>query len=143
MEELAGKSVMIHPNLTQDPVHMQGHLGTISHVVYDDDSVYVKFKNQMLGLYSADAVLMLIPGEIVLDKLRHDVYEMDMDASEVVDILGIYLLDATGKLQHQQEALDWAMGNAKVMTAITFTVRDWIDFQLERLDREQEPGRGL
>lgn len=143
MEELVGKSVLVHPELTSDPVNMQGHMATISHVIYEDSSVYVKFKNQMLGLYDANALLMLIPGEIVLDKLRTEVYEMDMDASEVVDILGIYLLDATGKPEQQQQALDWAMGNAKIMRAVVFSVDDWIDFQLDRLDQQQQPGRGL
>ena len=143
MEELVGISVLVHPNLTQDPVNMQGHMGRISYVLYEDSSVYVKFKNQMLGLYEADGLLMLIPGEIVLDKLRHDVYEMDMDASEVVDILGIYLLDATGKQEQQQQALDWAMGNSKIREAIVFSVQDWIDFQLDRLDQHQQPGRRL
>ena len=100
----------------------------------------ITFKAMGVGLL---ALLMLIPGEIVLDKLRHDVYEMDMDASEVVDILGIYLLDATGNAQHQQDALDWAMGNDKVMKATVFSVREWIDFQLERLDRQQDSGRSI
>lgn len=43
----------------------------------------------MIGLYSTDALLMLISPEIVLDKLRREVYEMNMDASEVVNILEI------------------------------------------------------
>lgn len=134
---------MVHPELTTDPVNMQGHLATISHVLFEDSSAYVRFRNQMIGLYSTDALLMLVPPEIVVDKLRTDVYEMDMDASEVVDIMEMYQLHATGQPERQQEALDWAMTHAKISRAIVFSVEDWIEFQIDRLDRQQQPGRGI
>lgn len=134
---------MVHPELTTDPVNMQGHLATISHVLYEDWSAYVRFSNQMIGLYSTDALLMLVPPEIIVDKLRSDVREMDMDASEVVDIMEMYQLHATGVTERQQEALDWAMTHDKISRAIVFSVEDWIDFQIDRLDQQQRPGRGI
>lgn len=143
MEELVGVTVMVHPDLTRGPINMQGHLGTISHVLYEDCAAYVKFKNGMLGLYDTNALLMLVPPEIVVDKLRSEVYEMDMDASEVVDILEMYQLHATGKPSLQQEALDWAITHDKISKAIVFSVGDWIEFQIDRLDQQQKPGRGL
>lgn len=141
MEELVGVPVMVNPNLTQDPVHMQGIIGTISHVNYEADSVYVKFKNQMLGHYSADALLMLIPAEVALDKIRSEIYDRDLDAYEVVDILDIYLLDSTKDPAQRLQALDVAMYRQKLRNTIVFSVQDWIDIQLERLDMEQEQGR--
>lgn len=143
MEELVGTTVMVHPDLTTDPVNMQGHLATISHVLYEDCSAYVRFSNQMIGLYSTDVLLMLVPPEIIVDKLRSDVREMDMDASEVVDIMEMYQLHATGVPERQQEALDWAMTHAKISRAIVFSVEDWIDFQIDRLDQQQRSGRGI
>ena len=141
MEELVGVPVMVHPDLTTDPVHMQGIIGTISHVDYEADTVCVKFKNQMLGLYQADALLMLIPAEIVVDKLREEVYEMDIDGSDVVDMLGVYLLDSSKDPESRQQALDWAMGNTISKRTIVFSVQTWIDIQLDRLDMEQAQGR--
>lgn len=134
---------MVHPELTTDPVNMQGHLATISYVLYEDCSAYVRFSNQMIGLYSTDALLMLVPPEIIVDKLRTDVREMDMDASEVVDIMEMYQLHATGVPERQQEALDWAMTHDKISRAIVFSVENWIDFQIDRLDQQQRPGRGI
>lgn len=145
MEDLVkvGTTVMVHPDLTTDPVNMQGQMGTINHVLYEDCSAYVKFKHQMIGLYGTDALLMLVPPEIVVDKLRTDVREMDMDASEVVDILEIYTLHETGKPELQQEALNSAVTHNKISRAIVFSVEDWIEFQINRLDRQQHPGRGI
>ncbi len=140
MENLVGTTVMIHPELTSDPIHMQGRFGAINHVLYEDWSSYVLFQNQMLGLYTNDALLMLVPPEVLMEKLRKDIYELDMDPSEVVDILEMYQLHTTGKASLQQEALDWAMTHDKISKAIVFSVQDWIDYQIERLDRQQRPG---
>lgn len=143
MENLVGTTVMIHPELTSDPIHMQGRFGAINHVLYEDWSSYVLFQNQMLGLYTNDALLMLVPPEILVEKLRKDIYELDMDPSEVVDILEMYQLHTSGKVSLQQEALDWAMTHDKISKAIVFSVQDWIDYQIERLDRQQRPGMGI
>ena len=142
MQQLNGTVVMIHPDLTSDPINMQGFLGTINHVLYEDCASYVRFKNHMIGLYSHDALLMLVPPEIVAEKLRKNIYEMNMDTSEIVDILEMYQMHATGKIHLQQEALAWAMTHAKISNAVVFSVQDWIDFQIERLDQQQNSGLG-
>lgn len=143
MENLVGTTVMIHPELTSDPIHMQGRFGAINHVLYEDWSSYVLFQNQMLGLYTNDALLMLVPPEVLVEKLRKDIYELDMDPSEVVDILEMYQLHTSSNASLQQEALDWAMTHDKISKAIVFSVQDWIDYQIERLDRQQRPGTGI
>lgn len=136
---------MVHPELTHDPIEMQGNLGTISHFIEEEDAVYVKFKNSnnAIGLYSTNAMLMLIPAEILLDKLRTDVDLFDITAQEVVDIMEIYQLHATGLLDARQGALDWAMTHEKISKAIVFSVEDWVEFQFGRSPRQQQPGRGI
>lgn len=143
MEKLVGTAVMVHPDVTTDPVNMQGHLGTISHVIYEDSSVYVKFKDHVIGLYDTDALLMLVPVDLVVDKLRSDIAIWNMDASEVVDIMEMYQLHATGIPEVQQEALDWAMTHDKISKAIVFSVEDWIEFQMGGPNQQQQPGRGI
>lgn len=143
MKDLIGTTVMVHPDLTQDPVNKQGHMGTITHLVDEDRLAYVRFKNDVIGLYSTDALLMLIPPELVVDKLRTDINMLGMVTSEVVDILEMYLLHATGIPEVQQEALDWAMTHSTISKAIVFSVEDRIEFQIDRPDQQQKPGRGL
>ena len=139
MYELLDKVVMVHPTLTHDPVHMQGHMGTIYSLDIEKDEVLVKFKNQMIGLYGTDALLMLVPGEEILDKLRAHLDE-EIDGQDVIDILGLYLLDATGELDHRKEALDLAMSRSNLMFATVVSVQDYIDVH-RGLDSDYEPGR--
>jgi len=142
MKDLVGIQVMVHPELTQDPANKQGHMGTISHIVYEDRAAYVRFKNNAIGLYSTDALLMLIPPELVVDKLPTDIEIFDIQASEIVDILEMYQLHSIGNPELQQEALDWAMTHENISKAIIFSVEDWIEFRTDRFDFGQTPGRG-
>jgi len=64
-----------------------------------------------------------------------------MDASDVVDIMEMYQLHATGIPEAQQEALDWAMTHDKISRAIVFSVEDWIEFQIGRPNKQS--GRGI
>lgn len=86
---------------------------------------------------------MLVPVDLVVDKLRSDIAIWNMDASEVVDIMEMYQLHATGIPEVQQEALDWAMTHDKISKAIVFSVEDWIEFQMGRPNQQQQPGRGI
>nr|WP_121270949.1 hypothetical protein [Pedobacter schmidteae] len=138
MEDLTDVAVMVHPGLTTDPYNMRGQIGKISHVVYDTNDVYVKFPNQMLGLYDTSALLMLVPPELIVDKLYQEAEEIMLSRLELVDILNIYLHHASN--QHEI-TLDLAMENSNIKQAAVFTVRDWIDFQLDRLDQQQKTGR--
>lgn len=143
MKDLIGTTVMVHPDLTQDPVNKQGQMGTITHLVDEDRLAYVRFKNNVIGLYGTDALLMLIPPELVVDKLRTDIEIFDMDAMDVIDIFETYQLHATGIREVQQEALDWAMTHDKISKTIVFSVEDRIGSQIDRPDQQQKPGRGL
>lgn len=143
MENLEGTMVMVHPGLTTDPVNMQGQMGTLTHLVGEDRLAYVRFKNNVIGLYNTDALLILVPPELVVDKLRADIEIFEMDASEVVDILEIYQLYKTGITEVQKEAIDWAMTHDKISKAIVFSVEDRIGFQIDRPVQQQKPGRGL
>ena len=131
---------MVHPTLTNDPVNMQGELGLISLIDTKKDEVYVRFKNQMHGLYSADALLMLVPGLEILDKLRADSEELER--YDFIDILGIYLLDATGEEKFQRSALELAMSRSSLVFATIISVQDYIDLRRDLGDDlEQTRGR--
>src|SRR5690348_3499644 len=109
---------MVHLGLNTDPYSMRGQIGTISHVVYDSEDVYVKFRNQMLGLYDTGALLMLVPPELIIDKLYQEAEEMMLTRLELVDILNIYLHHASNQQDLQQKALDVAMENSNIKHAI-------------------------
>lgn len=132
---------MVSPGLTDDPLNMQGYMGTISHFNADQTQAYVKFQNQSLGLYKTESLWMLVPGFSVVDKLRC-LDEDDIYPNELVDLLDIYLLDATGELKHQKEALDRATDKQNILNAAVITVQDWIENFLDNdEDIERNPVR--
>jgi hypothetical protein len=138
MEELTGKTVMIHPSLDHDPMNKQGELGTISHILLELDEIYVQFPNGQLGLYSSDALLMLIPGPFIIDKLRGE--NQDLQSADLLAILEIYLLQSTGEIKYQQEAMRIALGDAQLFFATIVCLKDWIDLGLEnKRDIESHP----
>jgi hypothetical protein len=140
MDELTGKVVMVHPTLNHDPVNRQGDIGTIIHAVQQQDDVYVQFQNQVLGLYSADALLMLIPGPFIIDKLRLELE--GLKPADLLDILHIYLLQSSGQLTYQKEAMHLAFSNSKLFFATIVSLRDWIDMGLDhKRDIELSSGR--
>lgn len=97
----------------------------------------------MIGLYDTNALLMLVPVDMAIDKLRSDRDMLNMNASDVVDIMEMYQLDATGIPEVQQEALDWAVTHDKISGAVVFSVENWIEFQIGRPNQQQQPGRGI
>ena len=142
MEDLTGTPVVVHPLLTTDPINMQGIIGVISHINYPEESIYVKFQNKMLGHYAPDALIMLVPPQLILDRLRMDIDDNDLSRQELVDILGIYLLYSTGHVEDRKTALDWAYGNSNY-DSILFTVGDWISYQTDMLNNRNSYSKGI
>lgn len=141
MDELRNQLVMVQPNLPYDPLFMQGYMGNISHFNAEQTAAYVKFQNKSLGLYSTDSLWMLVPGFLLVDKLR-SIDSDDIEPYELVDILDIYLMNGTGELKYQKEALDRASNNFNILNAAVITVEDYIESFLHHgRDMNLSPGR--
>lgn len=95
----------------------------------------------MHGLSDMKALLMLVLAELIVNKLQQDAQEMMLSRQELVDILKIYLLNASPQTEQHKNVLALATSESNIREAITFTVYNWIEFQIERMDQEQEPGR--
>lgn len=139
MEELAGLTVMVHPNVTHDPLNMQGEIGAITKVFYEDCASCVEFTDERVGVYNHDTLYMLMPTEIILEKLVDDIFNFDLNPSEVLDIFKICMLN---EVEKHERALKWAWESPAISEAIVFSVQDWIDLQIERLDQQQDSGIG-
>lgn len=124
MDDLIGKVVMVHPTLTYDPVKMQGETGTITHINPESDDVYVRFQNGKLGLYSADALLILTPARELIENLRDE--NSTLDRSDILEIFQIYLLQASENFEYEKEALEMAVAKPGIYFAIIRPLHDWI-----------------
>ena len=132
---------MIHPDLSHDPLIRQGHIGIISTLSDDRASAYIRFPNQIYGRYDTAALLMLVPGFALVDKLRCLPFD-DLAADELIDLMEIALLDASDDPNHQFKALELATDNPNLCRAAILSVDDWIEgFMPDLDDMVQGPGR--
>jgi len=60
---------MVHPELTSDPVCMQGEIGKICEVAGPDE-IHVRFDLNIHGKYMPSALLIVLPPVKIVEKLR-------------------------------------------------------------------------
>ncbi|MGO3161984.1 MAG: hypothetical protein ACTIJ2_02050 [Sphingobacteriaceae bacterium] len=125
MENLIGKPVLVHPMLTTDPADRQGHLGTISHVSYDNEVIEVSFADARRSLYASDALLVLKPhNELyrdMMEALRH------MEAQDFKTLLRISMLLENGTPRQQHEALGMALWNCNLKVETFYATNKLVD----------------
>ncbi|RKR80623.1 hypothetical protein BDD43_0748 [Mucilaginibacter gracilis] len=125
MEQLNNKGVIVHPLLTHDPQRMQGQIGIISNIVHENDEVYVEFPYNKTGIYSRDAVLTLLPKEMLLAHIHDKLEELEPKDARI--LLDIYRLQRNGQPAAIEEALRWAIGYDTIGRDALVTVKDYID----------------
>lgn len=133
MHELTDKLVLVHPELTIDPILKQGQTGIITHVIHDTDEVYVKFEDAVSGLYSADALLVVRPLPDLIVNLRAGI--STMDRADALALLNIYLLQQSGRNEDVAEALLIAGFSEVLWYKALIPLNEWIDRELNK-----EPG---
>ncbi|MGJ1311706.1 hypothetical protein ACS126_06420 [Sphingobacterium lactis] len=140
MENLIGKPVLVHPMLTTDPADRQGHLGTISHVSYDNEVIEVSFADARRSLYATDALLVLKPpGELyrdMMEALRH------MEAHDFKTLLRISMMLENGTPRQQHEALGMALANQQTLRFATMPLSSRLELTLPQ-DRDALWEKGL
>lgn len=135
MDQLINTPVMVHPELTHDPVNQQCNIGTISHVVYENDEVYVRFKEDITGVYSADALLLLQPPNLILANLKAGIEAMDR--RDIIELLNVYLLQKSGRPDAIEEAMYMPVFNEALWDKALISLQDWIDRGLSQ-DRKAD-----
>lgn len=124
MEELINKSVMVNPLLTDDPIRMQGQIGQIDSIDLERDEVLVRFPYNVIGTYSTDALLSLQPKEIVLDRIKAKLVELD--PKDVRILLDIYRLQNIAEPVAFEEAFRWAIAFENVANNSLVSLEDYL-----------------
>jgi hypothetical protein len=122
MEDLTGHLVMVHPKLENDPVNRQAQVGIITSANLAKDEVYVGFGNSPLGLYSADALLVLKPhNELYKDILTHI---KEMDTPDFKTLMEITLLQEKSSVNYLRDAMELAATNEKTLAYSMVSLQD-------------------
>lgn len=64
-EAIIGRTVMVHPHLTTDPIEKQGECGTIIAAFPSKDTLMVVFADKTKGEYAPEALLTLLPSRTI------------------------------------------------------------------------------
>jgi hypothetical protein len=87
-DKLRGVVAWVHPDLECDPLNKRNHIGVISEADIDLDNIYVDFVDKV-GLFSADALLVLLPPDEIHQNLADMAYEVafpDLKALTQIDL---------------------------------------------------------
>jgi len=87
-DKLRGVVALVHPDLECDPLNKRNQIGVISEADIDLDNIYVDFVDKV-GLFSADALLVLLPPDEIHQNLADMAYEVafpDLKALTQIDL---------------------------------------------------------
>lgn len=129
MEDLKGRLVMIHPNLTHDPMNQQGEVGIIVLTDLTKDEVYVGLGNGNVGLYSTDALLMLKPSNVIYADIMTNFKKLD--TPDFKTLMEITLLQDKSSLNYQRDAVELAATNEVVLSYSTVPMQKALGLTIE------------
>ena len=136
MEDLTGHLVMVHPNLTNDPVSQQGEIGIITSANLEKDEVYVGFGTNKLGLYSTDALLVLKPHQELYRDLLTQV--KNLETPDFKTLMEISLLQQKSSVSHLRDAMELASTNEKTLAFSTVSLQDKLGLSRQEDHAQQQ-----
>jgi hypothetical protein len=116
--------VLVNPGLIDDPAQKQGKIGVITAAILNTDDFYVGFDDKQVGLYSADALLLLKQPENIYEYLRDQALSLSTD--DFRDLKNVALLLDHGTTKHQQTALKLLQKNESIIGAATIGLDELI-----------------
>jgi len=126
--------VLVNSRLTDDPVHKQGQVGVITAAILNTNDFYVGFADNQVGLYSADALLLLKPAESIYEYIREQALRLSTD--DFKDLKNIALLLDHGTKKHMLTAMELVQNNESILSATTTPLDEFIGLnQSKRLKR--------
>ena len=89
-DKLRGVVALVHPELDCDPLNKRNQIGVISEADIDLDNIYVDFVDKV-GLFSADALLVLLPPDEIHQNLADMAYEASFPDLKALTQIDLYL----------------------------------------------------
>ncbi|MGN6639013.1 MAG: hypothetical protein ACTHJ8_08895 [Mucilaginibacter sp.] len=131
--KLIGRTVIVHPYLTTDPLQRQGHAGKITEVSDQDNNIVtVEFKDGVKAAYLSGGLLTLYPKVVILQGLQSN----QMSEANRELIFSVYKLAGRGEIE---AALHLAMKNDTSRFFCTTTCADWLEMKKEKKKQNKNP----
>ncbi len=133
-DELVGTPVLVHPDLPHDPARKQNQIGLISIANVFCDEFLIGFADGKQGLYSADALLVLLPADEIHRKINEAYTDMAQD--DLKTLTKIDLILRYGSADQQKTAMELARQYKTALENCLDTLENQIAIQ-----RGQNPER--
>jgi len=122
-DNLKGRPVLVHPELSYDPAGKQNQVGVISKADLMNDDVFVAFGKEV-ALYSTDALLVLLPAEEIHQHLADMAYETPF--AELKPLTQIDLFLRYGSPGKEMTAMQLARDNPAIRPLCLDTLQNQI-----------------
>ena len=110
-DDVTGTLVLVHPELSDDPVQKQGQSGMITFADPGNDEFFVSFGKET-ALYSSDALLAFKQPNAIYDGLLANI--KNLDKQEIKDLYRIGMLLDSRQPKDQKLAMDMVLANPKI-----------------------------
>jgi hypothetical protein len=135
-DDLTGTLVLVHPELTEDPVNKQGQMGMIMFADTEKDDIYVTFGKNERALYSCDALLVF--------KRPNDIYKeimtntKDIPIPELKDLYRVGMLLENGTSKGAKDAMQLAVENPGIVGRAMETLQNKLGLDIRpAVEQEQ------
>jgi hypothetical protein len=116
--------VLVNPQLTNDPVFRQGAIGVITAAILNSDEFFVGFDDSQVGLYSADALLLLKQPEDIYGYMHDNALRLSVD--DFKDLKNIALLLDYSTKPYMRTAMELVQKNENILGAATIGLDEFI-----------------
>lgn len=130
MNELAGTSVLVHPEFDDDPAQQQGKVGMIASADLDNDDFLISFGKGEFGRYSSQALLVFKPTDQIYDLLLNDARKAGKEDFKA--LFQVNLMQQQGFTPLIRKAMDFVKDNKVVRDFSMDTLWNQIDYQLKQ-----------
>lgn len=113
-DELIGKLVLVHPQLSSDPAGRAGQVGIITGADLDNDNIYVGFGKNGQGLYGTDVLLMLKSAEAIKQNLQDPQLDRKLDDYKAIFQISL-LQEIRSSTANTKTAMSLALKNPNIM----------------------------
>jgi hypothetical protein len=112
-DRLRGTVALVHPDLECDPLNKRNQIGVISEADIDLDNIYVDFKDKV-GLFSADALLVLLPPDDIHQNLADLAYDVAFPDLKALTQIDLFLRYGDGNVNTRFKAMAIARDNPAI-----------------------------
>ncbi|TSJ44397.1 hypothetical protein FO440_09520 [Mucilaginibacter corticis] len=129
-DELTGTSVLVHPELTDDPAQKQGQVGMITGADLETDDVYVSFGRGENARYSTNALLVFKPADKIYELLMNDARQANYDDFKA--LFQVNLMQQHGLTPLVRKAMEFVKDNKIVREFAMDTIESQLKLEQNR-----------